>query len=226
MKQRFAPFLVLLEARYAPLLFAVAPQSYAVFLWLWRGSDQVDASFWFAVMGALGYELVYVGAIAWAEENRFSFWTWATAGVALVFSVLVAFYVYQAQGDWAWLHAGFPLVAFAYTLNMYSKRSSVASAVTAQQALEALPERSRLLEGASVGTDAADKSGAQERALLDKLIVLPLEPKIAPLPTNGVHRYECPHCKRPLKNKQALGAATTNGYCPACKVERLAVERS
>jgi hypothetical protein len=121
MKARLAPFLVLLEARYAPLLFAVAPQSYAVFLWLWRGSDLTDASFWFAVMGALGYELVYVGAIAWAEEGRSSLWTWMTAAVALLFSVAVAYYVYRDQGAWAWLHAGFPLVAFSYTLNMHSR---------------------------------------------------------------------------------------------------------
>lgn len=222
MKARFAPFLVLLEARYAPLLFAVAPQSYAVFLWLWRGSDLTDASFWFAVMGALGYELVYVGAIAWAEENRFSFWTWATAGVALGFSVLVAFYVYQAQGAWAWLHAGFPLVAFAYTLNMYSKRSVAAPATSAQPALEALPERSSSMEATDVGTDA-DPWAAQDQALLSEWLPLPLEAPIAPLPTNGVHSYECPHCKRSLRSKQAVGAARTNGYCPICKAERKAV---
>lgn len=225
MKQRFAPFLVLLEARYAPLLFAVAPQAYAVYLWLFPQPYDGWGEL-FAVMGAIGYEFVYVGAIAWAEEGRSSVWTWATATVALLFSVVVAYYVYRAQGAWAWLHAGFPLVAFTYTLNMYSKRPVERSHQAAQEPLEALPERSRLPEGAGAGTDAADESGAQNQALLDTLIVLPLEAPSAPLATNGVHRYECPHCKRPLKNKQALGAATTNGYCPACKVERLAVERS
>jgi hypothetical protein len=35
-------------------------------------------------------------------------------------------------------------------------------------------------------------------------------------------QYRCPHCERPLASKQALGAARTNGYCRACKPERLA----
>lgn len=34
--------------------------------------------------------------------------------------------------------------------------------------------------------------------------------------------YLCPHCQAVLKSKQALGAAVKNGYCLACKVERLA----
>jgi hypothetical protein len=119
MRARLAPFLVLLEARYAPLLFAVAPQAYAVFLWLWEGSDRTDASFVFAVMGGVGYEFVYVGAIAWAEEGRAGRWTWVTAMIALVFSVAVAYYVYRSQGWWALLHAGFPLVAFGYTMQLH-----------------------------------------------------------------------------------------------------------
>ncbi len=121
MKKRLEPFMVLLEARYAPLLFAVAPQAYAVFLWLWTGSNMSIEALVFAVGGAIGYEFVYVGAIAWAEEKRFSFWTWITALIALVFSMFVAFYVYRSQGNWAWLHVGFPLVAFAYTRKHQSK---------------------------------------------------------------------------------------------------------
>jgi hypothetical protein len=116
--KRLAPFLALLDAKYAPLLFAVAPQAYSVYLWLFPKPYDSWGEL-FAILGALGFEWVYVGAIAWAEEGKSSVWTWATALVALVFSVLVAYYVHQAQGNWAWLHAGFPLVAFAYTLNMY-----------------------------------------------------------------------------------------------------------
>lgn len=119
MKERLAPFLMLLEARYAPLLFAVAPQAYAVYLWLMPQPYDGTGEF-FAVMGGIGYEFIYVGAIAWAEEERWSFWTWATAVIALLFSMAVAYYVYRSQGYWAWLHAGFPLVAFGYTMNMHA----------------------------------------------------------------------------------------------------------
>jgi hypothetical protein len=124
MKARLAPFLVLLEARYAPLLFAVAPQAYAVYLWLMPTPHTLTGEF-FAVMGGIGYEFIYVGAIAWAEEGRWSFWTWATAVIALLFSMAVAYYVYRSQGYWAWLHAGFPLVAFGYTMNMHAPRRAV-----------------------------------------------------------------------------------------------------
>lgn len=129
MKQRLAPFLILLEARYAPLLFAVAPQAYAVYLWLFPQPYSITGEF-FAVMGGIGYEFIYVGAIAWAEEGRWSFWTWATATIALLFSMAVAYHVYEAQGGWAWLHSGFPLVAFCYTMNMHTPRTPKTDART------------------------------------------------------------------------------------------------
>lgn len=118
MKQRLAPFLVLLEARYAPLLFAVAPQAYAVYLWLFPHPYDGYGEL-FAVIGAIGYEAVYVGAIAWAEEGKASRWTWITAAAALIFSIAVAVYVYLPQGLWSILHAGFPLVAFCYTMQLH-----------------------------------------------------------------------------------------------------------
>jgi hypothetical protein len=118
--------LILLEARYAPLLFAVAPQAYAVYLWLMPQPYSITGEV-FAVMGGIGYEAIYVGAIAWAEEERWSFWTWGTAAIALVFSMIVAFYVYRSQGYWAWLHAGFPLVAFGYTMNMHAPAAALKS---------------------------------------------------------------------------------------------------
>lgn len=222
MKERLLPFLVLLEARYAPLLFAVAPQSYAVYLWLWRGSDQATASFWFAVMGALGYELVYVGAIAWAEEGRSTFWTWATAGVALIFSVVVAYYVYSAQGAWAWLHAGFPLVAFTYTLNMHTQRP-ISAATPRKSALVALPEHLVTMETPKVPNDAADVPALAASALFEadeRQPIEALEPPSERLALAGPSAYHCPHCQAVLATKQARGAAAKNGYCPACKAER------
>ena len=118
MKQRLAPFLVLLEARYAPLLFAVAPQAYAVYLWLFPHPYDGWGEL-FAVIGAIGFEAVYVGAIAWAEEGRAGRWTWVTAAAALIFSIAVAVYVYLPQGWWSALHAGFPIVAFCYTMQLH-----------------------------------------------------------------------------------------------------------
>jgi len=228
MRQRFAPFLVLLEARYAPLLFAVAPQSYAVYLWLWLGSDRADASFWFAVAGALGYELVYVGAIAWAEEGRSSFWTWATAVVALAFSIVVAFYVYRAQGAWAWLHAGFPLVAFTYTLNMHSKRPIVTIPSTAQTALQTLPERLDGAEAAEppIATPRQLQANGQAPALTVVLNNNPAQAQpLEAIVVEEAHRYTCPHCGQALTSKQALGAAVKNGYCLGCKASARSVER-
>lgn len=209
MKQRLAPFLVLLEARYAPLLFAVAPQSYAVYLWLFPAPYNLTGEA-FAVAGALGYELVYVGAIAWAEEDRASFWTWATAVVALVFSILVAYHVYQAQGAWAWLHAGFPVVAFSYTLNMYSKRHLN----IAQTLLETLPERSSGAEQVEVGNDAAPTN----QAFLDELLATVSEDAQPPQATTLEPLYTCEHCGSALASKQAKGSAArfgcSNVACP------------
>lgn len=110
----------LLDIRYAPLLFAAAPQAYAIFLWLWQGSDGSTAAFVFAILGALGYETVYVGAIAWTEDGRLGWGATLTALVALIFSVAVAIYVHRIQGWAALLHAGFPLTAFAYTMHMHA----------------------------------------------------------------------------------------------------------
>lgn len=204
MKQRFSPFLVLLEARYAPLLFAVSPQSYAVYLWLFPAQYNLTGEV-FAVLGALGFEFVYVGAIAWAEDDKASWWTWGTAAVALIFSVLVAYYVYRSQGAWALLHAGFPLVAFFYTMQLHG--------MTAKRALEALPERSEAPKMVAVESIHGTPVIAQNQALLNELVGVQ---NVALLPPSDP-RYNCPHCQAPLEKKQALGAATRNGYCPACK---------
>jgi len=109
----------LADLRYIPLLFAVAPQAYAVYLWLLPHPYDMYGEF-FAIMGGVGYEFIYVGAIAWAVDGQWSMWTWATAFCALIFSMLVAYHVYEDQGQWAWLHSGFPMVAFTYTMHLHS----------------------------------------------------------------------------------------------------------
>jgi hypothetical protein len=142
-EQRIAPFLALLEARYLPLLLAVAHQAYTMHLWLWHGSDQSYAALFFSIIGALGYESIYVGAIAWTVEGRTSPWTWITSAAALVFSVAVAVYVYWAsQGYAALLHAGFPIVGFCYTMALHHMQTQAIAIVApvetpAEQPIEA-----------------------------------------------------------------------------------------
>jgi hypothetical protein len=122
-EERIAPFLALLEARYLPLLLAVAHQAYTMHLWLWHGSDKSYPALFFSIIGALGYESIYVGAIAWTVEGRTSPWTWVTSTAALIFSVAVAVYVYwDMQGYAALLHAGFPIVGFCYTMALHSQQ--------------------------------------------------------------------------------------------------------
>lgn len=41
-------------------------------------------------------------------------------------------------------------------------------------------------------------------------------------PQSILRGYHCPHCNSELSSKQAVGAAVKNGYCLACKAERLA----
>lgn len=118
---RLAPFLDLLDARYLPLLAVVAPQAWTVYAWLLRDGSPA----WVATLGGLGYEAVYVGAVAWAERG--AGWQAARppAVTALLFSVAVAVAYYAPTvGVLAVLHAGFPLVAYAYTVMMHAHHTA------------------------------------------------------------------------------------------------------
>jgi hypothetical protein len=121
LRARLGPFLDLLDARYLPLIAVVAPQAYTVYAWLLTDG----APPWVAVMGGLGYESVYVGAVAWAARGA----GWSAARLpavtALVFSVAVSVAYYgPTRGALAVLHAGFPLVAYAYTVMMHAPAGS------------------------------------------------------------------------------------------------------
>lgn len=123
--ERLASILVLLDTRYLPLLLLAAPQSYAVFQWLWGNSDQSIAAWFVAALGAAAFEFSYIGSVAWAENSETNdkqrWWIYATALSALGFSILVAIRVYFAdEGWWALLHAGFPLVNCIYTVTIHS----------------------------------------------------------------------------------------------------------
>lgn len=208
-----------------PLALALVAQSYVVGLWYYASihgaSDWVDLVV--AIGAGLALDLIVVTTVMGRRAGRSSGWSWATSLGAFVCSSLIALDRY----GWEWrsgLHIAFPLVVFLYSQHLATprKRTVERSHQTAQEPLEALPERSRLSEGAELDGGPADAWTTQGQALLSEWLPSPLEAPSAPLATNGAHRYECPHCKRPLETKQSVGAARTNGYCPACKAERKA----
>ena len=131
----------LFTPRDIPLLFVVLPQAYTVALWQWEGrAGPLTGAAWsigawvalvFAILGGIGYEAIYVGAVAWARRitsRAAHAWAFLTALSALGFSVGVAVYVYRAQGGAAWLHAGFPVVAFLYTVMTFAAHGRAAPA--------------------------------------------------------------------------------------------------
>jgi hypothetical protein len=125
--RRLGPFLDLLDARYAPLVFVATPQAFTVYAWLLTDG----APPWVAVMGGIGFEFVYVGAIAWAERGA----GWEAARVpavtALLFSVAVAVAHYgTTRGTLAVLHIGFPVVGYAYTRMMHAPTGTRAADVS------------------------------------------------------------------------------------------------
>lgn len=138
LSERFAPFAALLDSRYIPLLLLAAPQAYTVYQWLWLDSDKTLVAAIFAGVGAAAFEAAYVGSVAWAEQgtnDRQKYWIIGTAAIALIFSILVAVRVHwAAQGYWAFLHAGFPLVACLYTVTVHTatKRDATAPLVMGQ----------------------------------------------------------------------------------------------
>jgi hypothetical protein len=157
-KKRLAPFSALLDARYFPLLVAALPQAHTIYKWLWQGSDGTFDSWAFSIIGALGFEMVYVGAIAWAEGKQEGDehirWFWLTALTALIFSTVVAAYHYwPTQPGWAILHSGFPIVAFCYTMLIHSATKQEVSRET-EAPTPAQPK--------AIVTSAADSSTPQD----------------------------------------------------------------
>lgn len=196
-----------------PLGLALLAQSYVVGLWYFAS---VSGAGWaydliVAVGAGLALDLIVVTTVMGRRQGRSSGWSWATSLGAFCCSSLIALDRY----GWEWrsgLHVAFPLVVFLYSQHL---------AVPAKTALAALPER---LE-ATIETDQAVETTlpetAQQQAILSDLLETPLSTPLAPILLDA-HRYACPHCNQALKNKQARGAAVSNGYCPACKPQRLA----
>jgi hypothetical protein len=215
--RRMGPFVALLDARYLPLLFAVAPQSYTVYAWLLAGGAPQEIAF----MGGVGFEVIYVGAIAWADHGA----GWQAARLpaitALVFSVAVAVAHYApAQGALAVLHAGFPLVAYAYTVMMHAPATHAPTGAPshkradgAEAAFGSAPVSSHPAPQITNTVQVAVASPAEVRAL----------PKAAPaLPAHdaptmrALTAYACKKCGEPVASGQAVAASARWG-CAACK---------
>lgn len=179
-----------------------------------------------AIIQAAAFELTYIGLAVTqglSPDQR-------KRATAISVGAVVASIVYNTLASWfhrqpelldhatpvAWLMFailhGAPLAWVAYL---------VADLLLHSEALAALPER---LE-ATIETDQAVETTlpetAQQQAILSDLLETPLSTPLAPILLDA-HRYACPHCNQALKNKQARGAAVSNGYCPACKPQRLA----
>jgi hypothetical protein len=222
-RARIAPFTALLDARYLPLLVAVAPQAYAVYDWL-RKSGAPEP---IAILGAVGYEAVYVGAIAWADygggdaraQQR-------TALSALAFSVAVAVYNYWPAQRWgALLHAGFPLVAFFYTLQM----DTPAPRTSTGPRIGALRTAWRIVFGDPRPKDAPAPAQSITQAV--QVNVAPSAPPAhdAPaLPEPSAHSgavmrsasaHTCRKCGASVASQQKVAASARWG-CEVCKVEK------
>jgi hypothetical protein len=124
-KQRLAPFLALMDGRFFPLLIVALPQAFVVYQWLESGNHKYEGwSTVFAVIGAMAFESIYVGVIAWAEGRADQRWVQGTTLASLGFSALVAVKVYwpgwQEELSSAILHAGFPLLAYCYSMTIHS----------------------------------------------------------------------------------------------------------
>ncbi len=132
---RLGAFAILLDIRFLPLLFVAANQAFNVYLWLYgsyASVDDLNARFWFSVLGGVGLEAVYVGSIVWSEltehdhalslRELLKTAPMITALVALFFSVAVSIRVNWHEGIWSALHSGYPILGFAYTLVIHSTR--------------------------------------------------------------------------------------------------------
>lgn len=219
-----------------PLGAALIAQSYVVGLWYFASvkgaSDQIDLVV--AVIAGIALDLIVVTTVMGRRAGRSSGWSWLTALGAFGCSALIAMDRYGWEPR-SLLHIAFPLVVFLYSQHLATPRKQSTEAT--KQRLEPLPERSSSTEpieapSIAVTTPALEQSASEQliARLLDEALEPPKRMTIEELEaltavvlpsdalaiTNG-HRYTCPHCEAPVKNKQAIGAAVKNGYCLNCK---------
>lgn len=194
--ERIEPFLDLLDARYLPLLFVNAPQAYTVYAWLLHEGTPGPI----ATIGGIGFEFVAVGAIAWAVRGAGWEAARATAVTALAFSVAVAVvHYYPSSGTLAFLHAGYPLVGYAYVVMMHTPNRTGAPK---------LPMRVRLMRW---------WSGDSPAPVAPAPALLPTDAPTMPALAASMHAYACKKCGGAVKSAGAASASARWG-CEACKV--------
>jgi hypothetical protein len=205
--RRMGPFVALLDARYLPLLFAVVPQAWAVYAWLLAsGAPHTVAAF-----GAVGYEAVYIAAIAWAEYGASNVWAQRrTALGALLFSIAVAVYHYWPLQGWgALLHAGFPIVAYLLTLQMHGPARPHQAAHDAPAPAHPAPQITNTVQVAVAPMPAPRTAPA---ALSDA--------SARTMPALATHTtHACRKCGAAVASPQAVAASARWG-CAGCKKER------
>lgn len=196
---------VIFEPHYAPLWLVILPQAFAVFLWLlvdgmrWLEEHSYRDNIYlqvavvvFAMIGAMGYESVYVGSIAWAERGSNNRYVFFTAGSSLLFSVLVAFHVYEFRGAWSLLHAGFPFVGFWYSIAMHTATTSPTTAMATgddlQQHLRAVVAQMRK-EAVDMGANIIDQL-RKEALEMNAQVVDRMQREAGNLAEQLLHRVE------------------------------------
>lgn len=188
-----------------PLALATIAQSVVVGVWYYHsidlGSDRLNLAV--AIVAGLALDAIVVTTVMGRRVGRESRWSLGAALGAFACSALIAIDTYSA-----WLvpvqpllHVSYPLMVFLYSQHLASAR------VAPTQAAQEPP-------GA---TEAPEVIEATPRPLAT---IAPAQPERLTLLAPSA--YTCPHCSAPLKNKQAAGAAKTNGYCLNCKAKRKA----
>ena len=204
-----------------PLGLATVAQSVVVGMWYYRSIDLGDdrLNLLVAIIAGLALDAIVVTTVMGRRVGRESGWSMGAAFGAFLCSALIAVDTYSAwlQALRPLLHVSYPLMVFLYSQHLATPRKT---------ALGTLPKRL----GALITVDLVSRPGTIAAsapvapALTDDAPALEaLSDSLAPaLSLVEPSAYTCPHCERPLKSKQARGAATANGYCPACKAERRA----
>ena len=190
-----------------PLGLALLAQSYVVGLWYFASISGADTrlDLIVAIGAGLALDLIVVTTVMGRRAGRSSGWSWATSFGAFGCSALIALdrYGWEAR---SLLHVAFPLVVFLYSQHL---------AIPRRSALDVLPDR--------LGTVIAIDRVSLPAEIAPSAPVAPALASDAPaLKVVESSRYPCPHCRAPLASKQALGAATKNGYCLGCKAEQKA----
>lgn len=194
----------------APLALATAAQSVVVGLWYFHSIDLGDwrLNLLVAIIAGLALDAIVVTTVMGRRIGRESAWSNGAAAGAFLCSALIAIDTYSA-----WLalvrpllHVSYPLMVFLYSQHLASPHKT---------ALQALPNRL----DAVIAIDRVYPVGQIDTSVP---VAPALEAKSPALGLIETPRYTCPHCSEPLKSKQAVGAAAKNGYCLACKAERMA----